>query len=129
MNWLHLLGSFICDVTPFIATIIFGLIGMFIIKNVKSKDTLNKLEIIANIAKQAVVQAEKDGVLNNLSGSQKFQMAVKYVQDALNSLGITNADINIIKQKVEAAYANEKNIIESAYNNTSDTKTTVSSSN
>ena len=56
-------------------------------------------------------------------------MAVKYVQDTLNSLGITNADINIIKQKVEAAYANEKNIIESAYNNTSNTKTTVSSSN
>lgn len=129
MNWLHLLGSFICDFTPFIATVIFGLIGMFITKTVKSKDTLNKLEIIANIAKQAVVQAEKDGVLNSLSGSQKFQMAVKYVQDTLNYLGITNADINIIKQKVEAAYANEKNIIESAYNNTSDTKTTVSSSN
>lgn len=129
MNWLHLLGSFICDFTPFIATVIFGLIGMFITKNVKSKYTLNKLEIIANIAKQAVVQAEKDGVLNNLTGSQKFQTAVKYVQDTLNSLGITNADIDIIKQKVEAAYANEKNIIESAYNNTSDTKTTVSSSN
>lgn len=129
MDWLHLLGSFLCNVTPFVATVIFALIGMFIVKNIKSKDTLNKLEIVANIAKQAVVQAEKDGVFESLTGSQKFQTAVKYVQDTLNSLGITSVDINIVKQKVEAAYANEKKIIESAYNNTSDTKNTVSSSN
>lgn len=112
---LHLLGEFIITVTPIVLTVLFVVLGNFIIKSGKSKEIMSNLELVENIAKSVVATVEKQGVLDNLTGSEKFNKAVKDVQEVLDNLGITSVDIETIKQKVEYAYAQEKEIIKKAY--------------
>lgn len=113
---LHLLGEFIIAVTPIVLTVLFVVLGNFIIKSGKSKEIMSDLELVENIAKSVVATVEKQGVLDNLTGNEKFNKAVKDVQEVLDNLGITSVDIETIKQKVEYAYAQEKETIKKAYN-------------
>lgn len=129
MNWMSILGDIIVALCPIIFTAIIGWVGNYIVKHVKTTNQLNILETVLNIAKQAVITAQKQGLLDNLTGSQQFQSAVDMVKSQLDKLGITDVDIDTIKQKVEEAYASEKDLLETVYakQNVSDESSTPAS--
>lgn len=84
-------------------------------KHISSAQQLNLIETVAKFAQDAVVLAEKDGVLQHLTGSEQFTKAVSYVQDMLKSLGINDVDLALIQGAVEKAYAQAKGILNSVY--------------
>lgn len=71
----------------------------------KNQTARTIVSILPTIAKDAVIVAEKLGVEEKLAGEVKNSKAVSYVIDTLKSLGFTDVDVQIIKNAVEAAYA------------------------
>ena len=71
----------------------------------KNQTARTIVSILPTIAKDAVVVAEKLGVEEKLAGEVKNSKAVGYVTDTLKKLGFTDVDVQIIKNAVEAAYA------------------------
>lgn len=88
----------------------------------KAKAAIDVSSAIAQAAQQAVTNAEQVGNKNGLFGEDKKQIAIKYVQNALNNLHITNADLAMISGAVEQAFLYSKDQIEKAYPRT-ETKT------
>mgnify|MGYP000850272568 FL=1 len=78
----------------------------------KEKDIAEKVN---ELIKLAVVIAEKAGAVDKLTGSQKFNKAVKFVQDSLRNLGITDYDIKQIEAKIETEWAKNKSELEDIY--------------
>lgn len=71
----------------------------------KNQTARTIVSILPTIAKDAVVVAEKLGVEEKLAGEVKNSKAVGYVLDTLKNLGFTEVDEQVIKNAVEAAYA------------------------
>lgn len=71
----------------------------------KNQTARTIVSILPTIAKDAVVVAEKLGVEEKLAGEVKNSKAVGYVTDTLKKLGFTDVDVQIIKNAVEASYA------------------------
>ena len=86
----------------------------------KDKDLANSIN---TAIKDSVVIAQKAGVIDNLTGSEKFNKAMSYVKGVINSLGITDYDETQLKAKIEVAYAEGKKQLEAAYTTTTTTTT------
>lgn len=113
----------ITDLIFALATAAIPVIGAWATKqNLMSKKSANKAKTaidvasaIAQFAQQAVTNAEQIGNKNGLFGEDKKQVAIKYVQNALNNLHITNADLAMISGAVEQAFLYSKDQLEKAY--------------
>lgn len=81
----------------------------------KAKAAIDVSSAIALAAQQAVTTAEKIGNETGLFGDDKKKAAIKYVQNALDNLHITNADLTMINGAVEQAFLHSKDQIEKAY--------------
>ncbi|CCI87104.1 phage holin [Lactobacillus gigeriorum] len=82
------------------------LVGL-VFQNVVKKNQTAKtfVDLVNQLAPQAVVMAEKSGLTENLKGSDKFKKAVDYVNQSIKSLGLTASDQTAIKNAVEKAWA------------------------
>lgn len=81
----------------------------------KAKKALDVLEVISELAEDAVTAAEKGGADNGLSGNEKKDVAIKVVTTSLSNLGITSASQSQIAAAVEKAYMQFKQAIEATY--------------
>lgn len=111
----NLVGDVIMSIIILVIFVAVALIGNQVTKYVKSKNQYVTLQKILELAKNAVVQAQKEGILDNLKGEDKFKKAVEIVTDNLKSLGITNIDPSIIENAIERAYAIEKKYLDQYY--------------
>lgn len=85
---------------------------MFLAKYVKTPTELKALE---NLVNSAVVFAEKMGAIKQLTGSEQFQVAYNFVVDQLKVLGITSADEQLIKSKIEESWAYQQDHLSKVY--------------
>ncbi len=91
-----------------IITAVIVYVGSEIRKNERSRTIFNVLE---PLAKDAVVAAQKLGVTEYLSGAMKKNHAVQAVAKALLDAGFTVNDEQVIKNAVEKAYAEQKELL------------------
>ena len=96
------LAEIVVSVVVVIIPFIFKQLEKWLEKNQTARTIVS---ILPTIAKDAVVVAEKLGVEEKLAGEIKNSKAVGYVINTLNKLGFTDVDVQIIKNTVEAAYA------------------------
>lgn len=101
-----------------IAVAVFGYLSNIIRKHIKNADVFNSLE---QLAEDAVVLAEKSGAIKGLTGSEKFEQAVTYINKELAAKGITSVTEDQIKAGVETAFVNNKIKLENAYAKDSET--------
>lgn len=80
-----------------------GLVFQDVIK--KNQTARTFIDLVNQLAPQAVVMAEKSGLSANLKGSEKFKKAVDYVNQSLKALGLTASDQTAIKTAIEKAWA------------------------
>ena len=80
-----------------------GLVFQNVIK--KNQTARTFIDLVNQLAPQAVVMAEKSGLTENLKGSDKFKKAVDYVNQSIKSLRLTSTDQTAIKNAVEKAWA------------------------
>ncbi|MFT8726326.1 phage holin, partial [Liquorilactobacillus nagelii] len=92
--------------------VVFAYITKFFKDN---KQAMSILDAVAPLAKDAVVAAEKLGVDRYIEGEVKKSKAVEYVTNGLTALGFDKADLTVIENAVEKAYAEAKNTLESVY--------------
>ena len=85
---------------------------MFLTKYVKTPTELKALE---NLVDSAVVFAEKMGAIKQLTGSEQFQVAYNFVVNQLKALGITSADEQLIKSKIEESWAYQQDHLSKVY--------------
>ena len=102
MNQINSLADVVIAVVVAVIPFIFKQLEQWVEKNQTAKTIVS---ILPTIAKDAVVIAEKLGVEEKLAGEVKNSKAVSYVSETLKNLGFTNVDAQIIKNAVEAAYA------------------------
>lgn len=84
----------------------------FLTKYVKTPTELKALE---NLVDSAVVFAEKAGAIKQLTGSEQFQVAYNFVVEQLKALGITSADEQLIKSKIEESWAYQQDHLSKVY--------------
>ena len=92
--------------------IVFAYIAKFLRDN---KQAMSILDAVAPLAKDAVVAVEKLGVDKYIEGAVKKSKAVEYVKNRLTALGFDKADLTIIENAVEKAYAEAKPTLETVY--------------
>lgn len=80
-----------------------GLVFQDVVKKNQTAKTF--VDLVNQLAPQAVVMAEKSGLTENLKGSDKFKKAVDYVNQSIKSLGLISTDQTAIKNAVEKAWA------------------------
>lgn len=96
-------------------------VGLGYVAGVAIKDTAGNskantlLSILETLAKDAVIAARKLGVDKQLSGLQQKSEAVQRVLDKLDSLGFTKADLKLVYDAVEHAYADLKDQLATIY--------------
>lgn len=91
-----------------VLTAVVAFVGNEIKKNEQARTIFNVLE---PLAKDAVVAAQKLGVTEYLSGAMKKNHAVKVVGQALSNAGFTVKDEQVIKNAVEKAYAQQRDLL------------------
>lgn len=77
----------------------------------KNNQVLTILRALEPLAKDAVIAAQKLGVTEYLSGVAKKNHAVQAVAKALLDAGFTVNDEQVIKNAVEKAYAEQKELL------------------
>ncbi|MCI5942897.1 MAG: phage holin, LLH family [Ligilactobacillus animalis] len=77
----------------------------------KNSQALTILRAIEPLAKDAVIAAQKLGVTKYMTGMAKKNHAVKVVVQALSNAGFTIADEQVIKNAVEKAYAQQRDLL------------------
>jgi len=82
--------------------IIGGWIGKVITGNSKATTLIN---VLSPLAKAAIVAMQKLGVTQYLDGEAKKLGAVDIVEQALSTLGLSDADETLIKNAIEKEYA------------------------
>lgn len=106
----------ISDLVVAIAAAAVPLVFAYITKFFKdNKQAMSILDAVAPLAKDAVVAAEKLGVDKYVDGAVKKSKAVEYVMNGLNALGFDKADLTVIENAVEKAYAEAKPTLASVY--------------
>lgn len=91
-----------------VLTAVITFLGNEIKKNVRARTIFNVLE---PLAKDAVVEAQKLGVTEYLSGAMKKNHAVQVVGQALSDAGFTVKDEQVIVNAVEQAYAKQRDLL------------------
>ena len=92
--------------------VVFAYIAKFLKNN---KQAMSILDATSPLAKDAVVAAEKLGVDKYVEGEIKKSKAVEYVINGLTALGFDKADLTMIENAVEKAYAEAKTTLETVY--------------
>ena len=77
----------------------------------KNNQVLTILRALEPLAKDAVIAAQKLGVTEYLTGTAKKNHAVQTVVQALSNAGFTIADEQVIKNAVEKAYAQQRDLL------------------
>lgn len=97
-------------ITLFIAvlTAVIGYVGYEVRKNERTRTIFTVLE---PLAKDAVIAAQKLGVTEYLTGAMKKSHAVKTVTKALSEAGFTVKDGQTIKNAVEKAYVEQRELL------------------
>ncbi|ASD50640.1 MAG TPA: phage holin [Lactobacillus sp.] len=98
-------------VVTLLATVLTAVIsycGNVLVKNNRALTIVRALE---PLAKDAVVAAQKLGVTEYLSGVAKKSHAVQTVAQALSNAGFTVKDEQVIKNAVEKAYAQQRDLL------------------
>lgn len=118
MNNVNSLSEIVISVVVMVIPFIFKQLEKWLEKNQTAKTIVS---ILPTIAKDGVVIAEKLGVEGKLAGEVKNSKAVGYATETLKKLGFTDVDVQIVKNAVEAAYAElVKNGTLEVYNKPSD---------
>ena len=91
-----------------IITAVIVYVGSEIRKNERARTIFNVLE---QMAKDAVVAAQKLGVNDYLSGAMNKNHAVQAVSQALLDAGFTVKDEQVIVNAVEQAYAKQRDLL------------------
>ena len=74
----------------------------------KSSALSGLLSVLPMIAKDAVVVAEKTGVLDKLTGSEQLAKALAIAQEDLTKLGYDKVDEQVLLNAIEQSYAQLK---------------------
>ncbi|MDO5884237.1 phage holin [Ligilactobacillus animalis] len=101
-------NELIVTVLATILTTVISYCGHLLAKN---SQALTILRAIEPLAKDAVIAAQKLGVTQYLSGAMKKNHAVQAVAQALLNAGFTVKDEQVIKNAVEKAYAEQKELL------------------
>lgn len=108
----------VSDIVMAVATalipVIFAWIGKYLKEN-KKASTL--LEVLTPLAKDAVIAAEKLGLDKQISGEMQKNEAVKRVIKALEALGFTDVDKQIIADAIETEWAKLDQELKGLYKN------------
>lgn len=102
MNNIDSLSEIVVSVVVAVIPFIFKQFEKWLEKNQTAKTIVS---ILPNIAKDAVIVAEKLGVEEKLASEVKNSKAVSYAAETLKKLGFSDVDEQIIKNAVESAYA------------------------
>ncbi len=102
----------IIDILTALIPIVITIFGYLINKYIKTPANLAALEKLVDAA---VVFAEKEGAIQKLTGSQQFRVALNYVQDMINKLGITPQDEKLLKGLIEQSWAKQKATLGAVY--------------
>lgn len=78
---------------------------------VKNNRALTIVRVLEPLARDAVIAAQKLGVTQYLSGAMKKNHAIQVVGQALSNAGFTIADEQLIKNAVEKAYVEQKELL------------------
>jgi LL-H family phage holin len=106
----------ISDLVVAIAAAVVPVIFAYITKFLKdNKQAMSILDAVSPLAKDAVIAAEKLGVDKYIEGAVKKSKAVEYVKNGLDALGFNEADLTVIENAVEKAYAEAKTTLEAVY--------------
>lgn len=106
----------IAEIVVAVVVAIIGAVTPYLAKFIKSNKTAQTLvEVLPSLAKDAVVAVEKLGVDKYIEGAVKKSKAVEYVMNGLTALGFDKADLTVIENAVEKAYAEAKATLESVY--------------
>lgn len=92
--------------------VIVAWVGYVISRSVKTEDSFKALSVLVDAA---VNFAEKSGAINQLTGSEQFQVAFKFVQDQLDKLHITQQDEELIKALIERSWSKQREHLEAVY--------------
>lgn len=101
-------NELIVTVLATILTTVISYCGHLLAKN---SQALTILRAIEPLAKDAVVAAQKLGVTEYLTGAAKKNHAMQTVVQALSNAGFTIADEQVIKNAVEKAYAQQRDLL------------------
>lgn len=97
------------DVIVALAVLVLPIITGYIAKAMGKSSALSGLiSVLPMVAKDAVVVAEKTGVLNSLTGNEQFAKALSTAQEALDKLGYDKVDEQVLGNAIEQAYAQLK---------------------
>ncbi len=91
-----------------VLTAVISYCGNVLVKNNRALTILRALE---PLAKDAVIAAQKLGVTEYMTGMSKKSHAVQAVAKALSDAGFTVNDEQVIKNAVEKAYAQQRDLL------------------
>ena len=97
------------DVVVYLVLLALPIITGYVAKVMSKSSALSGLiSVLPMVAKDAVVVAEKTGVLNSLTGNEQFAKALSTAQEALAKLGYDKVDEQILSSAIEQAYVQLK---------------------
>ena len=97
------------DVIVALAVLVLPFITGYVAKAVGKSSALSGLiSVLPMVAKDAVVVAEKTGVLDSLTGNEQFAKALATAKAELAKLGYDKVDEQVLVNALEQAYAQLK---------------------
>lgn len=102
----------VVQIVLILVTFAFTYFGKVLVKN---KQALTLVQILAPLAKDAVLAAQKLGLDKDLTGAMQKSAAVQAVISGLAKAGFTKVDQQTIENAVEAAYATLKDTLDTVY--------------
>ena len=97
------------DVIVALAVLVLPIITGYIAKAMgKSSSLAGLVNVLPMVAKDAVVVAEKTGVLDSLTGNEQFAKALATTKAELAKLGYDKVDEQVLVNALEQAYAQLK---------------------
>lgn len=97
------------DVIVALAVLALPVITGYIAKAMGKSSSLSGLiGVLPMVAKDAVVVAEKTGVLNRLTGNEQFAKALAIAKEELAKLGYDKVDEQVLGNALEQAYSQLK---------------------
>ena len=97
------------DVIVALAVLVLPIITGYVAKAISKSSSLSGLiSVLPMVAKDAVVVAEKTGVLNSLTGNEQFAKALATAKEELAKLGYDKVDEQVLVNALEQSYAQLK---------------------
>lgn len=97
------------DVIVALAVLVLPIITGYVAKAMGKSSALSGLiSVLPMVSKDAVVVAEKTGVLDSLTGNEQFAKALATAKEELTNLGYDKVDEQVLGNALEQAYAQLK---------------------